>query len=258
MTSGFILKRPVLLFAVLLVSWTLSAADSLHKKRGSYLSYIEVLFGNNTNQGSIGMEYYDVNNTVTFGLHAHLYSYRCFSFLLGGSYLSKAYTGDQANLRRFNNFGRGSPYLTGRLYFKPIDFGMNYVSLDLKSRVTLLEKRRLQPFFTFGIRYNVLISYRYNTGNRFDELDDYIIPNIRKTYINYIYGIGVFYKFKRVNAGLLLSIELNNDNQLRKENQRYFTQWKYGKAKNMDPSLQAAYGGKFQSLLITLGYRHYF
>jgi hypothetical protein len=247
------LYKYYLLVAVQLLAGNyLHANDSLNiaKKKLSYFNYVEFFAGINMNQASVGLRYYEINYRKTFRADINLVAYRNLDLNFSANYIKKSIIGAPFNeARKLFFLGKiaSEDYYPNR---EDCDFDIVYCSFDLRLKYTFLKRKKLQPFFEFGIRENILVSSGYNTINYGTEIDEYIQPNLKKQYVNFLYGVGVNLVLKKLNSLIIAEIEINNDWD-------YFTEWKYGRATYLPKAFEDFYGGKFRCIFFRFGYRYY-
>lgn len=239
-----------LLVAFLLVSKVLFSNDSLKikSKRFFFLNYLEFYCGINMNQGSTGKRYYEVNYRKTFRGNVNIITFKGLDVNFSANYIQKSVVGSPFNeARKYFFFGRivASDYSPNRTN---INFDLSYCSLDLRAKYSFLKTKKIQPFIEIGMRENILYKSGYNTSQRSDEIDEYIKPNLKNAYLNYLFCVGINFEIKKFNSFIIIEAELNND-------QTYFTNWQNGRAKYLSQFFEEFYGGKFQSILFRIGLR---
>jgi hypothetical protein len=222
-------------------------------KRFRFLPGANVGIGLNLNQGEIGGRYFSANFSPSYHVNLEVFKYRFASLFLGMSSFKKAYVGyfphKSISAGGFGTSTNGMAPGSGPT--PSIDFSAHYYSVDFKVNLRAIEKKHFQLFGVIGIRYNILSNYGYQSLEREVLIDEYIVPNLKKTYLNYFYGFGASYKIKK-HSGVLLEFQLNGDGG------QYFTDWKYGGAVGQNREEQKNYGGKFFHLFSQIGYQYYF
>ncbi len=209
--SKYQFQRIQTILLLLTVCVNLNAQIKNYFKKDSIIlkSSVELYGGVLQNQASIGYHYYNINKKPVFNFTVTAIKLNNFSLLVGGGYREKAVEGFGNNNFKmlfhknyvYSSGGYGGP--------APLNFRLNYVTIDLALKSTFFLKSRIQPFVFYGLRYNIITSYKYEDGVRSADLNN-IILNLKKRYFNIFYGLGINYKLN--NAFKIFAyFEINND-----------------------------------------------
>lgn len=172
------------------------------------------------------------------------------SVVIGGAFFKKIYFESYPNdsflkIKREDSQQAMAP---GSSPSPQINFEIDYFAIDYKIKYEFNINKKLRPFVSLGLRQNILYEYKYLSYESDPLIDYFIIPNLKKSYLNSIVGVGLLYKFYK-NSSVLLAFELN------RVGKQYMTCWGNGATAGLDKSEQEFYGGKFDHLFIQLGYQ---
>lgn len=215
MTNPLTLKilKYCLLAIILPADNIFSNNDSLKfsLKKISTFNYIDGLFGINMNQASIGKMYYEVNYQNTFQMNINILSFNNLELCTSLNLIKKVIMGTPTNeARSYFFFNKINTFYTNSNYDR-INYELTYLSIDIRGKYTILKKFKLHPFISSGIRQNILIKSGYNTNFRSDDVDNFINPNLKKYFVNYLLSVGFDYELIKLNTNLIAEVELNND-----------------------------------------------
>jgi hypothetical protein len=242
------------IFILLVVPKITTAQNDNSTRSIKYFQSADFRIGLNVNQGKMGMRFFATNYSPSFHVNFDLVVINRFSITAGLNSFQKVFYGNYTHstlLKDVTNGSKSVGIAPGSDEPPKIIYSSNYFSTDLKLKIALLSATKKNNIFVYGGgRMNFLTKSRYENPTTDQMMDLYVIPNLKKSFLNFVCGIeGAITISKK--SKIVAAIEINNDTK------KFITDWKSGGAVGMNKSEQKYYAARFQHIFLQLGYRIY-